>query len=106
MVEERGPGWYDVSTYAEHLRERWNVLVYFRLAPPIRRVDGRGYTSWCGSVELHSSGTNGRHLRTFAAPWGARGAARTAPGALYAALTEAEGWLEERKNASEAQAAF
>lgn len=104
--DTRGPSWYDVSVYAEYLQEKWGVRSMFRLARPIRRVDGRGYTSWIGSVELYSSGADGGFLKGFNAAWGKGGAAATAPGALYEALTRAEGWLEERDEAARSQAAF
>lgn len=106
MDSERGPGWYDVSIYAEHLRDVYGRLVYFKLAPPVRRIDGRGYTSWCGLVELHGSDAGSGVERVFQASWGQGGAARTAPGALYAALTLCEGYLVERTREALAQAAF
>lgn len=106
MSEERGPSWYDVSIYAEHIRDTYGRLVYFKLAPPVRRLDGRGYTSWCGLVELYGRDAGSGVERVFQASWGSGGAARTAPGALYAALTLCEGYLEEKKATAERQAAF
>lgn len=106
MSEERGPTWYDVSIYAEHIRDVYGRLVYFKLAPPVRRLDGRGYTSWCGLVELHGSVSGSGVERVFQASWGSGGAARTAPAALYAALTLCEGYLEEKARKALAQATF
>lgn len=105
-VDKSGPSWYDVSTHAEHLRERYNVAVEFRLVPPIRRFDGRGYTSWTAGVLVTTLGAKQQTAQGFTHSWGSGGSAKTCPSALLLGLLAADDWCREREAAAAKQAAF
>lgn len=106
MSEERGPSWYDVSKLAESLRDEYRCAVEFGLVPPVRRFDGRGYTSWSGRVVLTPLGEDSKPKHTVSFTWGLGGTDRTAPGALYKALLDAHEWCEQRQLAAQRQARF
>lgn len=106
MSEERGPSWYDISLMAESIADRWGAFVELRLLRPIRRIDGRGYTSWTASVVVSGGRDKREWSKGFSRPWGARGGSTTAPAAFYVAMLDAQDWLEERQAAAERQASF
>lgn len=106
MSEERGPSWYDVSKMAEALREEYRCAVEFRVVPPVKRLDGRGYTSWSGRVTATPLGEDAQPKHWVDVVWGQGGKAKTAPAALYVGLLDVCDWLEQRKLAAERQASF
>lgn len=106
MSEERGPSWYDVSVALEQFWEEYNVAAVLGLARPIKRVDGRGYTTWGVSITVAPVVGGKARPRTFWRYWGKGGAHATAPAALYWALWDARAHLDELRATAEAQAAF
>ena len=103
---EHGPSYWDVSTYADDLRERHGVGIRWTLVPPIRRVDGRGYTSWCVAVQVWVLRAKQTREWNAQAAFGAGGAWKTLPAALLATLRAYEEQREDERVAAEARAAF
>lgn len=106
MSEERGPSWWDLGDYCDHLAAKYNASVELRLAWPVRRLDGKGKSGWSAvaSVSRRRKGQIrplGRAVR-----FGAGGAWKTAPAAFHAALRELEAALEAEEAAAAKQTAF
>lgn len=103
---DRGPGWWDVGEYSRELMERWHVGVTFVFVPPVRRFDGKGFSSWCVAATVRGRGALKEWESSAQESWGAGGSWKTAPAALHAALRRIETTLIEREKDARAQARF
>lgn len=103
---DNGPSYYDVSAYAADMRERRGTGIRWSLVPPIRRIDGRGYSSWSCRVEVWSLRTTPTKTWYAQAGFGQGGAWKTLPAALLATLRAIEAQWEDERVASEARAGF
>lgn len=105
-AEERGPSYWDASAYAETVRERDGVGVRWTIVPPVRRIDGRGYSSWAVAVEVWTLRSKQKRTWHAQAGFGNGGAWKTLPAALLATLRAYEAQREDERVAALAQAAF
>jgi hypothetical protein len=103
---ERGPSYRDVVTHADYLKDKDGVGIRWTLVPPVRRLDGRGYSSWCVAVEVWTLRARRQHTWAAQAGFGYGGAWSTLPAALLATLRAYEAQREDERVAAEAQAAF
>ena len=103
--ESNGPSYWDASQHAAYLRERDGVGIRWLIVPPIPRVDGRGWSSWCVSVEVWALRTKTPRVWNAQAAFGQGGAWKTLPAALLATLRAYEAQREDERVAAEAQAA-
>ena len=103
---EQGPSYWDVSAHADHLREQDGIGIRWTLVPPIKRVDGRGWSSWCVSVEVWTLRARTTRRWNAQAAFGRGGAWKTLPAALAATLRAYEAQRADEQVAVEAQARF
>lgn len=102
----QGPSYRDVADYAHHLREKRGTSIRWLLVPPIPRVDGRGWSSWCVSVEVRAYRLTPERVWNAQAAFGNGGSWKTLPAAMLATLRTIEARWEDERVASEAQARF
>lgn len=103
---ELGPSWWDVGEYARELHSLYHVSTEFALVPPVRRLDGKGYSAWVAVATVRSRGTDKGWSHSVQASFGSGGAAKTAPAALHALCYLLHAACEERKQTAAQQAAF
>lgn len=103
---EYGPGWRDVQNACTELIERYNVFIELAIVPPIKKVDGTGYSSFQAVARV--SRRSQKQIRWLAASraYGRGGALKTVTAALHLALTELYARLEEDEATALAQATF
>lgn len=101
-----GPTWWDCAQASEVLIREYNCSVSYILVPPLRRVDGAGYSSWV--VAATATGRAGREGRGVSAQasFGKGGSCKTAPAALHLCLLDIIARLDARKVVAEQSAAF
>lgn len=104
--DEIGPTYWDVSEQAHYLREQHGVGVRWTLVPPIPRVDGRGWSTWCVSVEVWTLRAKEKRTWNAQAGFGQGGAWKTLPAALAATLRAYEAQREDERVAALAQQRF
>lgn len=106
MPDERGPSWNDCGQLMRDLVKRGYRAPTVRLVPNWRFDDRTANVSWCCVVSLDRSrqdqGSEVYAQETFAS----RNGWKTAPSALYAALTSCIAQLDAREKAALAQATF
>lgn len=101
-----GPTWWDCAQASAVLIETYGKAVSYVLVPPIRRIDGRGYSTWTVAATVSPRrGLQGRaHSRQAA--FGKGGSHKTAPAALHWCLLELIAQLDQDRAVAESQAAF
>lgn len=106
MADERGPSWWDVADLCQRTADAYHCSVELHLGWPIKRIDGRGYSSWCASVTL--TARTGKPQLVFGAHelFGRGGSFATAPAAFYRALLEAQAKWDNHRAQREAAATF
>lgn len=97
---EQGPNgatWNECAQLLDELCDERHVTALVRIDRPFRLgVSGRR-SSWCIVLELFDRENDGRRLKGFRRPWGGGGSVKTAPQALYWAMWDAHGWLDEKE---------
>lgn len=106
MSDERGPSYWDVSAYVDHLRERYAVGVSFELYPPHRAGPDGKWTSWGVEAKVFRGPQAAQAVRPRIEYFGKGGAWKTAPAAAHAALRCLEDRLQESEAVARAQARF
>lgn len=104
--ETRGPSYWDVSTFVDDLRTRWNYDFSFRVCPPVRIVSTGKWTSWHVWCEVRATAGYGPILHTTGATYGQNGAWKTLPAAMFQALCLTQDALYDAERAAREQAAF
>lgn len=51
-MQQYGPGWADCKILTDELWARYHNRVDVRIVPPVRRMDGKGYSPWCISTRI------------------------------------------------------
>lgn len=101
-----GPTWWDCARVSETLIREYNCSVAYVLVPPTARVDGAGYSTWVVAATATPRVRDGLRGVSAQASFGARGAFKTAPQALYTCLLKLVADLDNRKAVAEQHAAF
>ena len=85
---ELGPSWRDCADMVQHIVEKRIRSCEVRVAVALPKVYGKGYSSW--TFLVRSEPLQGRQgaVHTARASWGNGGSFKTAPAALYWALTQ------------------
>lgn len=103
---EKGPSYYDVSTYVHWLKEKHGIGVRLLIVPAWPRLDGAGWSTWAVSVQVWRLGTEGQTAFASQQGFGRGGAWATLPAAMYAGLLAVTDKLEAAERAAARQASF
>lgn len=103
---ESGPGWWDVSQAVTAIKDRMDCFIEIRLMPPMRRLDGKGYTSWQAGATVRNRGEKQVWSHSSSRSFGRGGASKTAPAALLVCFLEIEAKLEAAEMEARQRAMF
>lgn len=106
MPEERGPSYWDVSAYCQHLRAHWGVACVIELVPPVPVGMDNRWSPWGCRVQVWRGASRVPGVAERVEYFGKNGAWATAPAAAHAALRELEDRLEAAEKQAAAVAAF
>jgi len=93
--ERGGPSYWDVAQHADYLRSKDGIGIRWTLVPPIKKISGDGWSSWCVAVEVWSLRSVKTSKWNAQAAFGMGGAWKTLPAALLATLRAYEAQRED-----------
>lgn len=105
-TNDLGPGYFDVSAFADEMRSLWGCDVSFRVCPPVRIVATGKYTSWYVWCEVRKEPGYGPIRHTAASTYGKNGAWKTLPAAMYHAARLVEEEMQKAALAAQRSSAF
>ena len=103
--EERGPSYYDVTTFGALMREQFGVGHRFEVYPPVLTNTPAHRRSWHIVVRVWKLGEDEQHISSHSAAFGSPGVWQTMPSAMHSCLRDAWDVLEERKQAERSSTA-